>query len=154
MAEQPRLPAMEPMTIEPASGTIYPSDFAKLVAGRVKRRIGNSLGLKNFGINLVILHTGSASSQRHWHSNQDEFVYILEGEATLITDAGEQTLEPGMVAGFPAGKSDGHHLINKSDTKVTYLEVGDRTQNDNVDYPDIDMLRRDGRFVHKDGTPY
>ena len=154
MTEQTRLPAMDPMTIEPTSGSIYPSDFDKLVAGRVKRRIGNSLGLKKFGVNLVILNTGSASSQRHWHSHQDEFVYVLEGEATLVTDAGEQTFGPGMVAGFPAGKSDGHHLVNKSDTKVIYLEVGDRPQIDNVDYPDIDMLRRDGRFVHKDGTPY
>ena len=102
----------------------------------------------------MTLPPGTASSQRHWHSHQDEFVYIVEGEATLVTDGGEQTLGPGMVAGFPAGRADGHHLVNRTGADVVYLEVGDRPPVDDVDYPDIDMLIRGGRLVRRDGTPY
>ncbi len=146
--------AMDPMTIAPTLGTNYPEEFAALCAGRVKRKVGDALGLTHFGVNIVKLTPGSGSAHRHWHSGSDEFVYIIDGEATLITDAGEQVLGPGMVAGFPANSGDGHHLVNKSDTDVLYLEMGDRPSLDNVDYPDIDMLVRDGKFVHKDGTPY
>ena len=154
MGDQPRRPAMDPATIEPVIGTGYPAPFAADCAARAKRQIGNALGLANFGVNLVTLPPGTASSQRHWHSHQDEFVYIVEGEATLVTDAGEQRLGPGMVAGFPAGRPDGHHLVNRSDADVIYLEVGDRPPVDDVDYPDIDMLVRGGRLVHRDGGPY
>jgi len=104
------------------------------------------------------LPPGQASAQRHWHTREDEFVYVLEGELVLVTDAGEQMLYPGMIAGFPAGVENGHHLINRSDSAAVYLEVGTRDAMDECDYPDIDMLVRivDGRdrFVHKDGTPY
>jgi uncharacterized cupin superfamily protein len=99
------------------------------------------------------------SSQRHWHSHEDEFIIVLEGELALVTDDGEQTLGPGMAAGFAAGSGDGHHLINRTEVDALYLEVGARDEaNDDVDYPDIDLIRRkkDGRrvFLHKDGTPY
>ena len=154
MADQPEIPAMDPVTVDVALGTSYPPEFDAACAGRAKRRIGNALGLGNFGVNLVTLPPGAASSQRHWHSHQDEFIYVVEGEVTLITDAGEQILGPGMVAGFPAGKPDGHHLVNRSAADVLYLEVGDRPPVDDVDYPDIDMLVRGGRFVHRDGAPY
>ena len=154
MGEQPKPPAMDPVTIEPVIGTGYPPRFAEACAARAKRQVGDALGLKNFGVNLVTLPPGTASSQRHWHSHQDEFVYIVAGEATLVTDAGEQVLGPGMVAGFPAGRPDGHHLVNRTDVDVVYLEVGDRPPVDDVDYPDIDMLIRGGRLVHRDGTPY
>ena len=154
MGDRPRAPAMDPATIEPVMGTGYPPPFAADCAARAKRQVGNALGLKNFGVNLVTLPPGTASSQRHWHSHQDEFVYMVEGEATLVTDGGEQALGPGMVAGFPAGRADGHHLVNRSAADVVYLEVGDRPPVDDVDYPDIDMLIRGGRLVRRDGTPY
>ena len=154
MADRPAPPALDPMTVEVTRGTSYPPEFDVPCAAREKRRVGNALGLRNFGVNLVTLPSGTASSQRHWHSHQDEFVYIVEGEATLVTDAGEQVLGPGMVAGFPAGRADGHHLVNRTAADVVYLEVGDRPPADDVDYPDIDMLLRGGRFVHRDGTAY
>ena len=154
MGDETRSPALDPATIEPVVGTSYPPDFDRACAAREKRRVGDALGLGNFGVNLVTLPPGTASSQRHWHSHQDEFVYIVRGEATLVTDGGEQILGPGMVAGFPAGRPDGHHLVNRSDADVVYLEVGDRPPVDDVDYPDIDMLIRGGRFVHRDGSAY
>ena len=154
MTDRLALPAMDPMTVEPVVGTGYPPPFAADCAARAKREVGNALGLKSYGVNLVTLPPGTASSQRHWHSHQDEFVYVVEGAATLVTDAGEQILGPGMVAGFPAGKADGHHLVNRSDADVVYLEVGDRPPVDDVDYPDVDMLLRQGRFVHRDGSAY
>ena len=154
MAHRPVPPALDPAAAEVTRGTTYPPEFDAACAGRAKRRVGDALGLRAFGVNLVTLPPGTASSQRHWHSRQDEFVYVVEGEATLITDAGEQTLGPGMAAGFPAGKADGHHLVNRTEEEVVYLEVGDRPSVDDVDYPDIDMLRRGGRFVRRDGSPY
>jgi uncharacterized cupin superfamily protein len=104
------------------------------------------------------LPPGFASSQRHWHSRQDELVYIVEGDLVLVTDDGEQLLTAGMAAGFPAGRADGHHLVNRSGRDALVLEIGDRTAADEVDYSDIDMMVRwvDGeeRYLHKDGTPY
>ena len=154
----PKLPALDPETVEVWTGSTYPEPFAAECRARQKRALGDAVGLKNFGVNLVRMAPGVWSSQRHWHSAQDEFVYVLEGEVVLVTDAGEQTLTPGMAAGFPAGSGDGHHLVNRSDADAVYLEVGDRAQGDDVDYPDVDMLARwvDGvrKFVRKDGTPY
>jgi uncharacterized cupin superfamily protein len=153
-----RKPALDPATLESRTGSSYPEPFRAAVAGREKRALGDALGLSNFGVNLTRLPPGNASSQRHWHSRQDEFVYIVEGEVVLITDASEQVLRAGMVAGFPANSGDGHQLINRSERDAFYLEVGDRTSGDECDYPDIDMLVRwiDGeeKYVHKDGTPY
>ena len=153
-----RPPALDPATVEPRRRYPYPEPFRAAVVGREKRGLGDALGLTNFGVNLTTLPPGAASAQRHWHSKQDEFVFIVEGELTLVTDGGEQVLRAGMAAGFPAGKADGHMVVNKSDRDAVYLEVGDRTAGDEVDYPDIDMLVRhiDGepRFVHKDGKPY
>lgn len=145
---------LDPMTVDVNLTTIYPEEFKAICVGREKRKLGDSVGLKNFGVNLVTLKPGSASSQRHWHSHSDEFVYILQGQVTLVSDVGEEILGPGMAAGFPAGAEDGHQLVNKSETDVLYLEVGDRPPRDDIDYPDIDMLLRDGKIVHKDGTPY
>ncbi len=154
----PKSPALDPDKVRPRIGSSYPEPFAEAVAKREKLALGDAVGLKNFGVNLVLLPPGTLSSQRHWHSRQDEFVYVLDGEITLVTESGEQILGPGMAAGFPAGVRDGHHLINRSQSDAHYLEVGDCGDGDEVDYPDIDMLRRnlDGkdRFIHKDGTPY
>ncbi len=151
-------PALDPASVPVAAGSDYPAPFGAEAAGRERRALGDALGLANFGVNLTRLPPGVVSSQRHWHSRQDEFVYIVAGEVVLVTDAGEQVLRAGMAVGFPANSGDGHHLINRSDRDAIYLEVGDRSANDECDYPDIDMLVRwiDGaeKYVHKDGTPY
>ena len=159
MTDRPRAPALDPATVAARVGSVYPEPFRDAVAGRAKRALGDRLGLTEFGVNLVELPPGCWSSQRHWHSHEDEFVYVLDGEATLVTDAGEQVLGPGMAAGFPAGVRDGHHLINRTDRPVTYLEVGTRMPGrDEVVYPDIDMelRQRSGgrRYVRRNGEPY
>jgi uncharacterized cupin superfamily protein len=141
-----------------AKRTNYPPSFAARVAGREKRPLGDLFGLHNFGVNLTRLAPGTESSALHRHSQQDEMIYILEGEVTLVTDAGETTLGPGMCAGFPAN-GVAHHLINRSQGDVLYLEIGDRSPGDAVTYPVDDLaatLGDDGtwRFSHKDGSPY
>lgn len=136
----------------------YPEPFAARVAGRDKRQLGEVFELANFGVNLTRLAPGAQSALRHWHGKQDEFVYALEGEAILVTDAGETRLTPGMCAGFKAGVPDGHHLVNRSAADFVYLEIGDRTPGGGGAYPDddLDVTVVDGmrRFTHKDGTPY
>ena len=150
--------ALDPSTLPERRGSGYPDPFRAAVAERIKRALGDPFGLTQFGVNLVHLPPGCWSSQRHWHSHEDEFVLIVEGELVLVTDAGEQPMRPGMVAGFPAGRADGHHLINRSDRPATYLEIGSRREKDEVVYADIDMeLRlRGGQhvFVRKNGEPY
>jgi len=150
--------AIEAESVQPRLGSTYPEPFASMVAGRAKRVLGDAFGLKNFGVNLTRLTPGSRSALRHAHSRQDEFVFVLEGTAVLITDAGETSLGPGMCAGFAAGSADAHQLINRSDRDVVYLEIGDRSAGDEVTYPDDDLAARmvDGRwqFSHKDGRPY
>lgn len=138
--------------------TNYPAPFAARVAGRQKRPLGDVFGLKNFGVNLTRLVPGAESALFHRHSRQDEFIYILEGEPTLVTESEESLLKPGDCAGFPAGGT-AHHLINRTTGDVVYLEIGDRTQGDEGSYPKDDIsavLGPDGawRFQHKDGTPY
>ena len=138
--------------------TNYPEPFAARMQLRLKRRLGDVFGLQNFGVNLTRLAPGGVSALRHAHTRQDEFVYILEGTPTLVTDAGATLLAPGWCAGFPAGGS-AHHLVNRSDSDVVYLEVGDRTAGDGARYPDDDLAAEatpDGRWVfrHKDGRPY
>lgn len=153
-----RIPALDPAAVAPAAGSNYPDAFKPRVAGRAKRKLGDALGLKNFGVNLTTIKPGAASALRHWHRTQDEFVYVLEGELVLVTDGGEQTLTAGMAAGFPAGKADGHHLVNRSDRDAVYLEVGDRSPGDAANYPDDDLDARavagGWQFTHKDGRPY
>jgi uncharacterized cupin superfamily protein len=151
-------PCLDPASVAPRRGSTYPAPFGDPLAGREKRALGDALQLTQFGVNLVTLAPGSWSSQRHWHANEDEFVYVLDGEVTLVTDAGEQILGPGMAAGFPAGKADGHHLINRGEKPALYLEVGTRAKTEQAHYSDIDMMARmaDGRFVftRKNGEPY
>ena len=149
---------INPHSVPDRTGSNYPEPFKSRVTGRIKKRVGNAAGLKNFGVNWVTLEPGSSSALRHWHEKQDEFIYIIEGELTLVTNAGEQALQSGMMAGFPAGESDGHHLVNRSDAPAVYLEIGDRTANDTVHYPDDDLSAQDTpagwAFTHKDGQPY
>jgi uncharacterized cupin superfamily protein len=137
----------------------YPESFVARLGDREKRPLGDPFGLTIFGVNLTILPPGAMSALRHAHTRQDEFIYILEGTPTLITDSGETILKPGMCAGFKAGNGDAHHLVNRSEEDVLYLEVGDRTLGDEVHYPDDDIVAvktPDGtrKFTRKDGTPY
>ncbi|MBN8281338.1 MAG: cupin domain-containing protein [Gammaproteobacteria bacterium] len=138
--------------------TVYPEPFASRVAGRDKTALGDLFGLRNFGVNLTRLEPGAQSALRHAHRVQDELVYVLQGTPTLVTDDGETELAPGMCAGFRAGTGNAHHLVNRSAADVVYLEIGDRTPGDEVNYPDDDIraVLVDGRWVitHKDGRPY
>lgn len=136
------------------TGSTYPDQFKARVKGRSRQRVGNAAGLKNFGVNLTTLQPGACSALRHWHSAQDEFVYVVEGELVLCTEEGEQTLQAGEMAGFAAGKANGHQLINRTETAAVYLEVGDRTRPDYVDYPDENLAfelspEGDKRFIEK-----
>ena len=153
-----KAPALDPKDLPEQSSTGYPEPYKARVAGRHRRRLGDAAGLKNFGVNLTRLDPGAESSMRHWHTKQDEFIYVLEGELTLVTDTGRQKLSPGMAAGFPAGKADGHQLVNETDRPVLYLEIGDRTPGDGATYSDVDMAAQmiEGKwvFTHKDGSPY
>jgi uncharacterized cupin superfamily protein len=157
----PRHPvALVAAEVEPRKAkSAYPGNFASRLGDRVKRPLGDRFGLTIFGVNLTRLPPGAMSALRHAHSSQDELIYILEGTPALITDSGETMLKPGMCAGFKAGSGDAHHLVNRSDSDVVYLEVGDRTLGDEVHYPDDDIVAvkaPDGtrRFTRKDGTPY
>jgi 2-hydroxychromene-2-carboxylate isomerase/uncharacterized cupin superfamily protein len=138
--------------------SVYPEPFVSRMAGRTKHPLGDLFGLKNFGVNLTRLAPGAVSALRHAHRTQDEFVYVLQGRPTLHTDAGRTVLAPGLCAGFAAGSGDAHRLVNETDAEAVYLEIGDRSDGDEVQYPDDDLkaLREGGawRFVHKDGTPY
>lgn len=141
------------------SKSTYPAEFVQRLGGRVKSPLGDAFGLTNFGINLTRLPPGSISALRHAHSRQDEFVYILEGTATLVTNAGRVTLKSGMCAGFKSGTGDAHHLVNNGTGDVVYLEIGDRTSPDEVVYPDDDLAVTKTPqgvrvFAHKDGTPW
>jgi uncharacterized cupin superfamily protein len=151
--------AIEAGTVAPrAKATNYPAPFAARMAKRIKRPLGDHFGLKNFGVNLTTLEPGGISALRHRHTRQDEFIYVLEGEPVLHTDAGAFPLRPGMCAGFPAGGT-AHHLANPTDRPVLYLEVGDRLPGDSASYPDDDIKAVAGpdgkwQFTRKDGTPY
>ncbi|MBL8327910.1 MAG: cupin domain-containing protein [Rubrivivax sp.] len=137
-------------------GTGYPAAFNEACAGRTRKRLGDAGRLNDFGVNLMTLPPGSWSSQRHWHSHEDEFVYILEGELTLVEDGAETVLRAGDCAAFPKGSGNGHHLQNRAATVAVYLEVGSRHSDDLTTCSDVDMMssNRDGQFVHKDGSSY
>ena len=151
-------PALNPGDVPVKTGTRYPKEMKGASEQREKRALGDALGLTNFGVNLVRMSPGSESSIRHWHTKQDEFIYVLQGELTMITDEGEQILTTGIAAGFKAGTANGHCIINRSDQDAFYIEVGDRRPGDEVTYADVNMEKRliDGTevFVRKDGTPY
>ncbi len=139
------------------AGAAYPSPYDQPCAGRFRRRLGDVSGLTQFGVNLTRLPPGCWSSQRHWHTGEDEFVFIVAGEVVLVTDSGEEVLRQGDCAGFKAGSADGHHLQNRSAKDALVLEVGTRQPDqDAVFYPDIDLQIGKGRagYLHNDGTPY
>jgi len=144
---------------EPGRKTVYPAPFATVVRGRTKRKLGDFFGLTNFGVNLTTLAPGAASALFHAHTRQDEFIYVLDGTPTLLLGEEEFALAPGVCVGFKAGSGIAHQLVNRSPDTATYLEVGDRTPGDEVQYPRDDLkaiLDSNGSWVltHKDGTPY
>ena len=136
------------------TGTAYPAPFDAPCLERTRRQLGDAAGLTDFGVNLLRLPPGTWSSQRHWHTVEDEFVYVLEGELTLVTDAGEEILRGGDCAGFKAGVRDGHHLQNRTDKDAVAIEIGSRKAEDEGEYSDIDMRFGPDGFFHKDGKPY
>jgi uncharacterized cupin superfamily protein len=140
------------------SVTRYPEPFRQAVLGRSRKRLGDAVGLTQFGVNLSTLKAGAWSSQRHWHAAEDELVYVLEGELVLVEDHGETVLKPGDAAGWKANAANGHCLINRGTRDAVYLEIGSRFTDERVVYPDIDMtLERDAagaRYLHKSGEPY
>jgi uncharacterized cupin superfamily protein len=137
-------------------GSSYPAPFDQPCANRIRQRVGNAGGLVDFGVNLMVLPPGAWSSQRHWHSHEDEFVYIITGHVTLVEDDGQTLLGAGDCAAFPKGTGNGHHLINHSDAVATYLEIGSRHMDDLTMCADVDMMsyNRDGQFTRKNGTPF
>ena len=152
-------PALDPATVSPRSTSSYPEPFRSRVLPREKRALGDALGLTKIGVNLTTLPPGKESSMRHFHTREDEMVFVVEGEVVLCTDEGEQVLTVGMCAGFAAGGKNGHQLVNRSERPARYLEISNRDPEDTADYPDVDLALRkspSGAFVflHKDGTAY
>lgn len=150
------MPKIDPCSVPAQKGTGYPVEFRSVSMGRLRQRLGAAGGLAAFGINLTRLPPGNWSSQRHWHSHEDEFVYLLEGELVLVEDEGESLLCAGDCAVFPRGTGNGHHMINRSDRDAVYLEIGSHHPDDRTTCSDVDMMsaNSDGRFVYKNGVPY
>ncbi|MGE0281134.1 MAG: cupin domain-containing protein [Rhizobiaceae bacterium] len=150
------MPKIDVASVPKRKGSGYPVPFDAPLADRIRQRLGDAGGLKDFGVNLMHLPPGNWSSQRHWHSHEDEFVYVLQGELTLIEDDGEKLLRAGDCAAFPKNTGNGHHMINRSDVVAIYLEVGTRSPDDVTTCSDVDMMSPSsvGRFLHKDGRPY
>lgn len=150
------MPKIDIRAVPERKGSGYPAPFHLKAGERVRQALGDAGGLSDFGVNLLHLPPGAWSSQRHWHSTEDEFVYVLSGEVVLVADEGEQVLRPGDCAAFPKTQANGHHLINKSAGTAIVLEIGTRSAEDVCEYPDIDMRvdSRIGHYTHRDGTPY
>lgn len=152
-------PALDPQNLEPRSRSSYPEPYRSRVLPREARALGEALGLTRIGVNLVRVLAGKQSSMRHWHTHEDEFLYVLEGELVLRTQAGEQQLTAGMCAGFAAGSTDGHHLINRSERPASFLVVSNRDPEDSAHYPDpdVDLMwsppHARKRMTRRDGTP-
>jgi uncharacterized cupin superfamily protein len=144
------------VTLRTTSG--YPAEFQPVTVGREKLPLGNAVGLTQFGVNLTRLKPGAASALRHWHENEDEFIYMLEGELVLIENEGETILCPGEAAGFKAGIPNGHHFVNRTQKDAVYLEIGTRAPRERAHYPDVDLIADcddDGfKYSHRSGEPY
>jgi uncharacterized cupin superfamily protein len=144
--------------LTPVVGTLYPPPFDLPCRGRERTKLGDAAGLTQFGVNLCRLPPGAWSSQRHWHTAGDEFVYVLSGEVVLVTDGGEEVLRAGAAAGFPAQDMNGHCFQNRSERDAEILEIGTRVPGDTAYYSDIDMVApAEGKpavYTHRDGTPY
>jgi uncharacterized cupin superfamily protein len=158
MASATKPPALDPFSVAGEERQPYPAPYNTALKGKVRRAVGDALGLTKIGVGLTELAPGAVSALRHWHAEEDEFVYVVSGEITLVTDDGPQVLKAGMVAGFPASRSDGHRLENRSNAKAAYIEVSNRSAREQVHYPDSDLqLVREGgarSWLHRDGKPY
>jgi uncharacterized cupin superfamily protein len=152
------MPKIDIANLPTDTRTGYPPPYDRVVVGRIRKRLGNAAGLDQFGVNLTTLKPGAASALRHWHHNEDELVYMLQGEVVLAEDGGETVLRAGDAAGFKASAPNGHHLVNRSDRDAVYLEIGTRSKNERAEYPDVDLLviRDDKgiRYTHKNGESY
>ena len=152
------MPKIDIAKVPPETATTYPDPFWKAMVGRERKRLGNAVGLGQFGVNLTTLKPGAWSSQRHWHRNEDEFVYVLKGELVLCEDHSETVLKPGDAAGFKANSGNGHSLINRTGEDAVYIEVGTRAPHETTVYSDIDMRherdKHGSRYLHRTGEPY
>lgn len=149
------MPKIDLSAIPVARGSSYPDPFDKSCDGQSYQKLARDSGLTLFGVNLTVIEPGAWSSQRHWHSHEDELVWVVEGELTLVTDAGEEILRAGDCAAFKRGEANGHHLINKSGRPAKVLEIGNADPQDVCTYPDIDMIAGpEPGYKHRDGTPY
>jgi uncharacterized cupin superfamily protein len=152
------MPRIDLSALPVRSGSTYPEPFAGIVAGREWQSLGDAARLTQFGVNLMRLRPGASSSARHWHEQEDEFVYMIEGELVLVEDEGETIVKPGDAAGFKAGVPNGHHLVNRTDRDAVFLVVGTRAQRERCHYSEIDLVHdQDGdryRLTHKSGAPY
>lgn len=148
------MPKIDLSSVPERRGSGYPAPYAEMARDRVRQALGDAGGLSDFGVNLTHLPPGSGSSQRHWHTHEEEFVYVLSGELVLVTDEGEQPLRAGECAAFPKNVADGHQLVNRGSETAVLLEIGTRSEQDACDYPDIDLYVDSRGWAHKDGTPY
>ena len=152
------MPKIDIDEVPARTGSIYPDPYKGQAEGRIRKALGDAGGLTQFGVNLTRLPPGAASAQRHWHEAEDELVFVVSGEVTLIDDGGETTLRAGEAAAFKAGHADGHHLVNRSGADAVVLEVGTRAPDERCQYPDIDLVyeKRGGtvRFTNRAGEPY
>jgi uncharacterized cupin superfamily protein len=152
------MPKIDIASLKLDNSTGYPEPFRKDVQGRWRKRLGNAVGLDQFGVNLTTLEPGAWSAQRHWHEAEDELVYVLEGELVLCEDSGETVLKPGDAAGWKANARNGHCLINRSQRDAVYLEIGSRAAKETAHYPDIDMVavrdEKGMRYLHLSGEEY
>jgi uncharacterized cupin superfamily protein len=152
------MPKIDIAKLQVETRSNYPAPHDRVVVGRERKRLGNAVGLDQFGVNLTTLKPGAASALRHWHEQEDELVFVLEGELTLIEDDGETVLKPGDAAGFKANSRNGHHLVNKSTRDARYLEVGTRAKHERAHYSDVDMMvvrdDKGARYTRKNGEPY
>ena len=152
------MPKIDIANLKSDSVTNYPQPFRQAVSGRKRKRLGNAVGLDQFGVNLTTLMPGAWSAQRHWHQAEDELIYMLEGEVVLCEDGGETVLRPGDAAGWKASARNGHCLVNRTQSDAVYLEIGTRAKRDRAEYPDIDLVNEKDengvRYLHKSGEPY
>jgi len=152
------MPKIDIANLPTDTRTGYPPPLNRGVEGRIRKRLGNAVGLDQFGVNLTTLKPGAASALRHWHEKEDELIYVLQGEVVLVEDGGETVLKPGDAAGFKANVASGHQLVNRSAHDALYLEIGTRSRDELAHYPDVDLVMvRDAagaRYTHKNGEPY
>jgi len=152
------MPVIDPARVPVKTGSIYPEPYAAMMQGRSSLRLGDAGGLTQFGVNLVMLEPGAMSSLRHWHHNEDEFVWIVEGECTLVQDEGETVMRPGDCAAFPAGTPNGHHFLNRGTSVAKFMVVGSKAAQEVAVYSDVDlkvtMEKGRAEFTYKDGTPF